>query len=551
MCCLVPLRAQITTLSLDLKNTYSTYRTALQSDANTVSSYGQFYVLTLGGFLVDERLAQFSAQTSLTDLTSTSFSGSSRQSNHARNVGYYNASLTVFPALGFPLSLYASRTDLNSASSSSTSALEAFSSSGTTAVDVKGLRWSVPKNTYYPQIELNLERTSAIGGTEFYRLDQRNDIAGLRLSNATQDGSSQYSFQYLWRDTKDGAYGFRHQEQEIQFYGNSRMDDNASMFTSAVYAQRGYVASRTLEVGASVAQLGGAEHQVRFTNSENRMPSANGSRDLGNTLTHQSHVVFSDRLQGTFGTIFSLQSWEAGVRRFTSDRGQVQAQIAFDQPLKGAALNANVFSAVGLERYPNAPRRFVQSSRIGVGAFVTRWAHYQINAQNDLQYLTHYDFGNQVQNVLRFSTTTDVVSGVVAGVDLTRQDSRFLDLRLPDFGSTSIGASLTTNLSRYGSVTAQHAVTWSQGYYTDRGARTTASATLVNLVRFLTLQARFERTTSSFTRIRVLVFESDLTYRFYAFAVAGRYSVRAYGRFATHGMQLEVQRPVNFDFRHE
>lgn len=543
--------AQITSVSLDLRNNFSFSQTRQSFDNTSLRTFGQYYVLAVNGFVLDPKLLTLSLQTSLTDFSSTSNSTKASQSLSSRNFGYYNFSLSLLPNNSYPLTIYASRSQINNVNISSTDAptIPSNTAEASTDIETMGLRWNVAKNTYFPQIDFLLERNLSKSENPLAPLNQRNDVVGLRLSNSTQEGTSQYSFQYTGKRLNDEAYHFQRQDHEFQFYGNSNMSEQTQLYSVITYAKREYATNQNMEIGGTYTQSEKLQHQVKLQHAENRYGGVARSYDVSNSAAHQSFVSFSDRMQGTFGMMYLAATNVFGETSKKLDRGQVQAQLMISYPMSFLVLTGSAVTNIGFEQYPDQNRKFVQQSQLGMNGVFTSVPHVHISLREDVAFNTNYFFGNQFLHTANINVTTDYIQDCVIGVEGSRSDTKYLDYNLISPQSiTSLGGSISMRLSSTTFASMHHLRSWARSWYMDETIKTSATFSESGIIRNLIVQARGEYSFNSIVRQEVLTIEAEINYQFYAFAIGGRFSLRSIGNFQTQGVMLDIRRPFAFSF---
>lgn len=545
-----PSFGQFNRISLDLKNNFSFIKTYQAYGDHDLRTYGQFYILGLSGYVLDPRLLQFSLQTSLTDYSSKSHLLASSQKLRNRNLGYYNGSVTLFPNNRYRLTFYASRSDAITTSSAELLSWQPRVFEMTSEMETVGLRWNIAKNNTLPQIELTLERNENRGGDEAGTFKQINDALSLGLSNASPEGSSQYSFLYRGVKVKDSFFPSVRSIHEFQFYGSSRMSESLDLYSNATYAIREHMTSRSAEFGGTYRQSARLHHQVKLQNMENRFPGVFANRNVTNTISHESHIPFSNRLQGTLGSMYSIQQHEFGTTHSTVERGLGRASVAYNDRYAIADLSGNLSTSLGFERFPSGGRKFTQHTQMNLNGTSTAIPHLQLLLGVDFGFSTTYYFGDILNNNVRLALNTDLIPRSVVGLELSRADSRYFDFPIVAPRSvTSIGGTVTTQITATTSVSIQHSQSLTRSWFRELVSRTGIHIRAAGLIRFLTFQFRAERTYNSLTGITALIAEGTAEYRFYAFVISARYSYHMIAGIGSRTIFLEVHRPFSFDFR--
>ncbi len=540
---------QINRATLDLKNNFSFTRTRQAHGDLDLRTYGQLYVLGLSGYALDPRILRFSLQTSFIDYSSKSASLAASQAVRNRNLGYYNVSVILLPNNRYPLTLYASRSDALTTSSAELLSQPINALQTTNEVETVGLRWNIAQNAYMPQIELTVERNENRGDAGAIPFNQTNDVWSLRLSNASPQGSSQYSFLYTGLQVKDSFFPSVRTNHEFQFYGNSKMSDAINLYSNATYAIREQTMNRRAEFGGTFRQRADIQHQVKLQNTENRFAGMVTNRNVTNAITHETYVSFSNRLQATFGSLYSIErhKWEAASS--TADRGFVRVSMAYNDRYAMIDLFGNVGTSLGFERFPAEGRKFTQQTQVTVSGTSTAIPHLQLSLAEDFGFSTTYYLGDILNNNIRLSVNTDLIPRSVVGLELSRGDTRYLHFALAPRSVTSVGGTVTTQITATTSASLQHSESWIRSWFLERVRRTGITIREAGLIRFLTFLFSGEQTYNSFTGLTTLIAESRAEYRFYAFVFNARYSYYSIAGIGTQMILLEVQRPISFDFQ--
>lgn len=542
--------AQITNVSADLKNSFSLFQTRQPQGDLNLQTYGQFYLVGLSGYAVNPKILQFNVQTSLSDFSSASKSPLMLQSLRSRNIGYYNVSATFLPNNSYPLTLYASRSDAVNTNSSDilTPGVEVFQTAN--EVETMGLRWSLARNTYTPQMEFTLERNRNRGGTSSFPVRQTNDQFSFGMSNSSDDGASQYSFQYKGLRFSDETFGLNRTNHEFQVYGNSNISEALDLFSNTTYGIRDRTTSRNSEIGGTFKQSSEIQHRLKLQNLENRFLGSTVNRNVTTGAAHETHIAFSERLRGTFGTQYSISQNEFGDTRSVNDRGQVQANAAYNDRFSFADITGNASTSLGFERFPTQGRKFVQQTQLNITAVSTSIQWFQLVLGEDFGFSSQYYFGDIVNNTVRLGVSTNVVPRSSVGLEVSRGDTRYLDFSLVSPRSiTTVHGSITTQLTGTTSAQIQHAESWIRSYYLERTTRTGVAVMEAGFFRNLTFHFRGNTEFNSFTSLRTTQIEAAADYHFYAFAFSARYTLFAVAGIRTSGIALEVRRPFAFDFR--
>lgn len=544
-------QGQITQISLDLKNNYSEQQTNQTQGELTLQNYGQIYVFAVNGYAFDPKIATFNTQTSLTDYSSTSKTAAVAQSLKSRNFGYYNISMTLLPNNSYPLTLFASRSQVDNVSSTDLLSSTAKEIQTANEVESMGLRWNIAKNTYFPQLEFLLQRDlnkNAINGTP---VKQRNDIVSLRMSNSNEEGTSQYSFQYGGNRIRDSWVHLDRVDHNFQFYGTSKVTDHIETYSNALYSLREFSVSRNIEVGGTYRQTENIQHQLRVSNMENRIPTvAVYNNSVTNSAQYTVTLPLADRAQGTFGALYSVFNSVYGDLQMKTQRSQLQSQATINKRISFAEITGTVGANVGFEEYPTGGRKFAQQSQLNVNGLTTSLRQLQIAVREDIIFGTTYDFGNTLQNTISTRVTTNSIPRSVMNVEVSRNDFEYLDyIAVASRSITTITGQIATRLTSTASAEIQHSESWTKSWYVEKTIRTSVRVLEAGFFRNLTCQLRGEHVFNNFTQMQVITLEGVADYQFYAFTFSGRYTLLSIGRLKTQGVFLEVRRPFSFSLR--
>ncbi|MCL4510509.1 MAG: hypothetical protein M1470_05505 [Bacteroidetes bacterium] len=570
--CLLPTAAvlgQIKSISLDLRNNFSSYHTRQAQDGLDLQTYGQFYVLGVNGFALDPQLLNFSIQTSLTDFSSKNKWLGSTQSLRNRNLGYYNVSLSLLEKTGYPVQFYAVRSLSENMSSGDMSNLSAPMIQTSNEVETMGLRWSLQKNAYIPQVDLSIERSGNRAISDIFPTSDRSDVLSLRLSNSNRKGTAQYSFQYsgtrFQSDLKiptgypssanplGGSFEFaqiRRTNNEFQFYGNSKVSNQTEVYSNVIYSSRDYGTIMTAEVGTTYKESDKVQHELKLKNAQGIYQGFLTNRSNANSIVEQTHVSFSNNVQGLFGASYLVQENELGDVGTTVDRGEGNAQVYFNKPTSIAEITGSASTSFGFERYSLSPRRFVQQSQLSIGGTSPAIKGLEIILRNDASFATTYSLGNIVQNNIMLRTTTSIIPRFIIGAEASRSDSKYLTYTtISPLSVTRVGGNIITRLTPTTAVEIRHYQSWISSWYLEKVTQTSVNISESGLIRNLTFQLRGERSFNNVTKLLILGIDGIANYQFYAFTFTARYTLRTIAGFQTQGVILEVHRLFSFSFQ--
>lgn len=536
----LPLAAQINRITLDMKNDFTWSQTPRIQGNLTSRYHRQYYILGVSGYLLHTRLLQFNMQSTLSDFYSDISSLSMKHSQRTRNLGFYNLSLSMLASSRYPLTLFASRsraekTSSNDANSGSASATRAFSGN---EVETLGLEWSIAKNSYLPQMRLTVQRN--LYGNRG-RFTQKSETAGLSLSNSSQNGKSQYLFQYTGSRFISPLSPGARLENELQFHSTSELSPRATMFTHARYTKSGRLITRSAEAGARYRQSDRLRHQVKVVTKENFHLS---SRSVSNSVEHQTHAVFSNRYQGLISSGYYLQKSELGQEQKVSDRGQARAQITFNDRLGFAEVTTSMETTVGFETHFGR-REYVQLSQFNFNGKSLGLRQVQIALRENMSFAINYDIGATIQNSAHLGIETGVIPRSVVGVELSRSDSKYLEWSTIAQAVTSVGGKVGTRLTPTIMAETRHDVSWKDSpIYRARTLRTRVTVSESGLFRNLSFQIRGERLFNTYTGVEYVAVDGFATFRFFAYAFRLRGSWRSVAGQVTNDIILEVHRLV-------
>ena len=546
--------SQLTSLSLDLRNNYSSYVTQQPSGNTTSNNFNQNYVLSVSGYGFRPTLFQYNLSTSFADYFSTVKNNSIALEQRNQNIGLYNISATVLPQSASPLTLYASKADAKNNTSYDQQFNEAVASyyapsSFLYQTDVKGVRWNIAKNDYLPSIAVGVERNSSKGKMLMNELELTNTNISGSINNSSANDVSRYSLQYIYNDSKNASFQQNFTNHELQFYGNSKLSDKLDAFSSAVYINRQNSITRTIELGGSFVVDEKTRHNVRLTSTENSLKSNGVYQSLSTSFQHQMYLSLTDQLNMTVGSMASKDHVIINQQSLSSDRGQVQVQLNYTKQLPLFAFNGTYSALLSEEKQLYGNRKFIYSTQAALNATSIRWKTMQFTLRENVDFTRSYVFGNMVNN-----TVGAEISSTVAPNTLVQVEGERTDTRSSEYAAVSnrvlhtLTGKTQTMLALNTSVDIQSSKRWTYSWYLEKTTTSNVSFNQNGLMRNLLLQARGEYTYNSFTNITMLRGEATAIYQFYAFALQAKYLLFSYSGIQTSGFALEVSRPIQHNF---
>ena len=546
--------SQLKSLSLVLRNNYSSYVTQQSFDKNKVSNYNQNYILSVLGYGFKPDLVQFNLSTSLNDYFSSVKNTSLEQKQRNQNIGYYNVSATILPLSASPLIIYASKADAKNNTSYEQQFNEAVASyyapsSFLYQTDVKGARWSVAKSDFLPSIELGLEKNSSKGKMLTNVIELTNTNFTGHISNSSANDVSRYSLQYNFNNSKDLAYRQSFTNHELQFYGTSKLNEHLDAFSSAMYINRQNSITRTMELGGSFVVDEKTRHNVRLTSSENSAKINGVNKTVSNSLQYQTQLSLSDRLKLTVGSNASKEQVIINEQTLNSDRGQVQVQLNHVKELSLFSFDGTYSLSLGEEKQLYGNRQFVYSTQATMNATSITWKTMRFALRENMDFTQSYVFGKMINNTVRAEVLTTGIPRTLVQLDGERVDTRSSEYaEVSNRVIHTLSGKLTTSLSLNTSLDMRTSKSWTHSWYLEKTTNANFSINQNGFIKFLMFQAKGEYTYNSFTHVTVLRGEATAIYQFYAFALQAKYLLFSYSGIQTSGFALEVSRPIHYNF---
>ncbi len=541
--------AQLTRLSLDLKNNFSFNFAQNGQGKLNYKTYEQYYLLGLSGYFFSEKFLEFSLQTSLSSFSSTNKANELSQKLKSNNFNFYNFSATILPRKSFPLTIYASRNRIDNINSS-THLLSNISRRYSIETEMSGLRWKINKNNFLPRMEITFEHRSNKSVANLAPVNQKSDAWSLRLSNSSLRGKTQYSFQYTGSHSNDKVLKLKQMHQQFQFYGSSKILNHTNIYTNAFYYIYKTMTIRNIEVGGSYRQKNGNYFRLRLLNSENRLTFPASGKSVINGINGNSYLLFSRFMQGNFG--FNYMEMENAFEnsKFLIDNGNLRGRLNYKHQFSFININTSLGTRLGFKSRQNDKRKFTQQTQFSFGGDSRIFRHFQINFYINSVFITNYYFGNILKNNFHLKVSSNVIPRSSASVEFSRSFNKYLNFKnISLMSGSSVRLNISTRILPTATVNIQHSQTWNYSWYLWKTYRTLISISEYGLIRNLTLQLRAERASNSITKITILKLEGTFRYRFYAFSFAGSFSLYSVAGFYTQGFKFEIRRPFNFSFR--
>jgi hypothetical protein len=559
-------RAQITSLQLDLRGNYASVWSAGGGPAANLRNYGQFYNADVTGFILDRRLLSFGISSSITDYVLTSSAASLRTSNRNRYLAYYNASATLFPDNSYPLTVYASRFGSELTASRPGDATAGNGGTLTGESRILGLRWSVLKNTYYPQLELTVEKAERENhGNLFYGVvpfGENSRMVGLRASNSSDDGMSGYVFYYNGRHIEgrksDGSSATypnspwipsKRAEHDFQLTARSALAGGISLTWDVMYGIRPFERSRSVNFGGEWVQGETMRHQLTIVDNQRSLSFADGGRFHGTDISQRTHVRFSGATQGMIGADVAWSASRSGRIASGIQRQRFYTELTNTTQLGGVSLTTRGGINVGREVY-DLGRKFVHASQLGITAVSHPTRFFELQVSDEASYARDYFFGNLLQNGARVRGISDVIPRSVVEVEVGRDDFRYVQsAAIPARSVTNLGGKFRTNLSMNTMLEMECTQSWWRSSYRYWTNVLMASLVQNGLLPRLALRLRGNREYSSLSAFALTSIDGTADYALGAFTVSARYTWRKVSQYQTHEVFLEIRRPFSFDFR--
>lgn len=541
--------AQISDLNLDLQNRWLQEVRGPVTNSFQDKSYEQYYNFGLNGYIYSKKLLVFSYKASYSDIDTDYKIVNTTNNRKQRDIGFYNATATLFPENGFKLRVFArhNRTDFINDGLIVPETGREFSSVQNNKD--YGFNMHFPRNTFYPQVDIGMRRLlqkCEEPCTEVYR---KEDIVSVAMRNSSGAGAN-YSADYRGRFQNDLSDGWASKEHQIRFQGRSRISDLMEVNTSGLIYLRDAHISRDINLQAYYSPNTDMRHRFSVRNSELRLFSGDYSRNATTNATHRMYWQTSDALQTVLGATYETQSQVNQGDRLSGDKFQIHGKVDYRKVHSGMSVTGAASFDGGLEQHIGFSRRFLQRSLVGGGLGFPIGKVARIHVYNDVYFENLVAGGTHLRNSFRLDASSDLISQVTLRVLARRTDAFFsASAILPDNANTTLEGFLTWRPWYPVSITVQHAERITSSVYSDRSSRTLAGVTMVDLIKNLDLHVQVEQSSSSLTRFITQRIESEIRYKFYAFSLSMKYYREVYGTYLRDRVLFEVRRPLNFRFR--
>ena len=559
--------SQLNSLRLDLGVNYASFQS---QDARlyrtNLRNFGQFYSADLDGYVITPRMLTFAVSSTLTDYSLTSSYTAFEQSDHNRYLGYYNASATLFPDNSYPLTLYASRHGTEHSFS------RPFDPAGYTGATffgetrVLGLRWSLVKNTYYPQLEITLEKNERNDqGNLLYGVlpyEESTKLVGLRASNTSDDGVSGYNFYYTGRHIEMGQTAGYYQmygnnpwltpkraEHEFRLDARSAVATDLSLRWDVLFNLRPFDRNRSINFGGEWIQNPLVRHQFTVVDNGGSYEYTTESKYHVTDITERTYLQLATNTHGMLGADVFWSESKSAIFSSSARREKLYSEVTHTTQVGAVMVMMRAGLNGGAESYSQG-KKFVHSLALGLGGQLRPVEFVEILLSDDFTHSRNYYFGNEIQNIIRLRSTLYAIPRCVLEAEVSRDDFRYLQYPLfPDrYVSTVIGR-FRADLTMSTSFDTEVSQSWWRSSYNYETNIIKASFVQTGLLRQLTLRLQGQREYNSFAGFAQTIVEGIADWAFYAFTFRARYGLRTVAGYRTQELFFEVRRPFSFNFR--
>ena len=541
--------AQLLRIYGDAMNGWQQERRGPQSSLLIEQSYSQYYILGVTGYIYSPKLLMIDIASSFSDV-STKFGYETPSGlRTSRDIGYYNASATLFPNNGFRMTVHGRRQQLDYTNSSNSILFGATGAQPQTLqnVDTYGVDVHVPPNTYYPGIDASLQRDlrKCIDPcTELYR---RVDMVRMSLENSSTIGSS-YRADYLGQFTRDLSEAWSTNDHQVYFTGRSEVSERMTVHATGRMQLRDQYATRNVDLIGDMLQSPTVRHRFRASSSDNRTTGLQTFRGNRSLIEHMMFSVPSESFHWSAGAAYQSQTTSMGVTEQASDKAVLRLQGEYRYMAGDFVVTTEASTEDGLESGYNEGRRFVQRSGLGTGSTYTFGYLGRVELRDDVTYETAVNGEASARNAVRAVLNSTALPTLPATVSVTRTDDAF-------WGKFSVVRPSATFLEGEAMWTpaqtfflrAYHSERFSSGLYSDRTSRSLLHLMLRGVLRNLDASAQAERMVSTLTGTVSYRYNAELRYRFYAFSLSARYDRTTSGLLSSDKVIFEVRRPIGFD----
>ena len=544
-----PVYGQITQVDADLKNRWLQEKRGPVAASLVENSYEQFYDLGLRGYVYSRKLLTFDLRSSYSDLDTDYGIMTPVDTRRRTDFGFYDASVTLFPENGFRLRVFARRKRIDFNNSGMV-----VPETGDTYAMVQnhrdyGFDMFLPRNTYYPSINISMQRIlqkCEEPCTEVYR---REDLPRVTLANSNPNGSS-YQAEYRGRYRDDYSEGWSSKEHQVRFRGRSQISTKLNVNANGLLFLRDAHTNRNLNVFADYLQDSDLRHRLSAANTESRVSATDPNRSTRSTFEHRVFIDHSTTTRSTLGARYEVQTQSISGQARSGDKTALHGQLDYHSNGRDLSFTGLASFRGGMEKAIGMERRFVQSSQIGGGIVYELTSGSRLIVRNDASYENNAFGGSHFRNIARLDLTTDVLPALPVQLRATRTDAAFSGgtAYLPNNAITTFEGFLHWRPWYRVDVLLNHSERLTVSSYRDRTSRSVASVRLMNLVRNLDLRVQVEQMVSSLTGYTTQRLEGELGYRFYAFTFNARYIRESYGSYLHDRLLLEIRRPINLRF---
>ncbi|PLX23678.1 MAG: hypothetical protein C0600_14350 [Ignavibacteria bacterium] len=545
----IPAYGQITQVNANLMNRWIQEQRGPVAASLMENSYEQFYDFGLRGYVYSRKLLTFELKTNYSDLNTDYGIINPVDTRKHTNFGYYNASATLFPENGFKLRVFARRNRIDFSNNGMS-----VPETGDTYASVQnnrdyGFDMFLPRNTYYPSINISMQRIlqkCEEPCTEVYR---REDLPRVILTNSNPNGSS-YHAEYRGRYRDDYSEGWSSKEHQVRFKGRSQISDKLNVNANGLLFLRDAHTNRNINLFADYLQDRDIRHRFSAANTETRVSVTDPNRNTRSTFNHRMFIDHSNTTRSLIGARYEAQTQSIKGEARSGDKVAVHGQVDYHSSGKDVSYTGIASFNGGMEKAIGQDRRFVQSSQIGGGLIYQLSRGSRMFLRNDAHYENNAFGGSHFRNNARLELSTDVIPAMPLQVRATRTDGVFSGgtAYMPNNAITTVEGFLNWQPWYSVGILLNHSERFTSSSYSDRTSRSVASIRLINIIRNLDLRVQAEQMISSLTGFTTQRIEGELGYRFYAFTFSAKYVRETYGSFIRDRLLFEVRRPINLRF---
>ena len=536
------LQAQLTNLSLNLQNTFYWNHIPQNRLLLHDRDYRQNYNLRLTGYGFRPGLLSFTLGSTINDMASFKDPNASTATSRRRQAGLYQLRATVLRNSAFPIQVNASRKRYQHArhlqNDVSTPFLE-----DTYDNETFGLSWRMPATPLTPQMNMSWNQSTIWKGDE---KQQQVSYYLFGISNASKDGSSQYSIDYSRNQTGRAGGTATDSRDQLRFSSTARLKWNTTVTTSLSVYEVNDILTRNGRLGLKIIPGTKSHHDVHFN-----MQQENTSRVQASIarLNHQSYINLAKGVSVQFGTKYSKRREEYEL--WSTDREEINLNglLRLNQQRQRARLMADVGGSTGYSAWDTVST-LVYQVRSTLLATIQLTPYFQLTCSDNVSLDDKVITGPKINNTLRLRLLTTLIPKVLIENEFSRTDFHYFksDLYLPPgmLNRSRISMRLTKTMN--GDV--EYNVQWIEVENEFENIFTTRYTLIESgFFRNATFNLSGRTVRNSYSDTQDFSLASRVAIQFYAYRIVMNYTIRSFQNTPTERFYIEIRRPLSINFR--